>query len=405
MFSSVAASVPVVLLPPVSNPLIMQPYGQSAYGQPAYDPRLPPTGMGVQPAYQPGVGMQSSLYPGQPGYYQPHIPSYFQAWSPQNLGYDYNLPALSYKPDPSMDAWQLANAQYQGTSSSFPLERSIFDELLRTVSKFRDRHLSHEKARDAHKRVYHDGLGHDENHKIIGGAVAYEAYLMWERDHGRFYQTLSIDEQRRRLQGLTVGELCNVWDRIQPRSSHATFEDAREVAIATALYIFDRRYAPEASRRTHHPRHGSFREESEAADYDRQRNTYGRDWQYPSTQLPYAPPSVPGAYPPPAPMPPYAPPLLPPLGPLGALGGGIALPPLGIPYADPASAIPYAYPTQYAYPYQQPAYPQQYPYYPAGQYAGGMGYPPGRAATDAYGNPLPMGYGGYGYPYPQPRYM
>jgi hypothetical protein len=29
---------------------------------------------------------------------------------------------------------------------------------------------------------------------------------MWERDHSKFYQAQDINEQRRRLQGFTIGE-------------------------------------------------------------------------------------------------------------------------------------------------------------------------------------------------------
>ncbi|WOO83210.1 uncharacterized protein LOC62_05G006733 [Vanrija pseudolonga] len=422
------------------------------YPQPGYDPRfVQPGAVGAQPVYQPGVGVQPGLYPGaQQGLYnaQPYVPAYFQyqaPWLPTALGYDYKLPALSYSVDPSMDAWALANAQYQG--SSIPLERSIFDELLRTVSKFTHRHLSQEKALEAHRKVYYDGTGPDQNYKIIGGAVAYEAYLMWERDHSKFYQALDINEQRRRLQGVTVGELCNVWDRVQPRGSHATFDDAKEIAIATAMHIFNRRYNPQSIRRAHPPRHGSFREEDDDADNERQRNTYGRDWHYPGAQQqqqPYmAQPMQPvsGAYPQPIGVPQYVPqPLLPLAPPL--------VQPVGVPYVDPASAIPvspastsshstlsptytpsaspstlshislplfeetdedepfyqnqYGYPAPYPYQYQQQMYPQ-YQYYQQAPYAGAMGYAQAPVAPGAYGSALPMG---YGYAYPQaPRYM
>lgn len=47
-------------------------------------------------------------------------------------------------------------------------------------------------------------------------------------------------ENRERLIGLAVAELFSLWDRVQPRSTRATTEEAAQYAAATAKYLFDR---------------------------------------------------------------------------------------------------------------------------------------------------------------------
>jgi hypothetical protein len=43
---------------------------------------------------------------------------------------------------------------------------------------FSNRHLSEEAARNAHRRVYHLGEGEDSGSKSLGGAAAYQAFLL-----------------------------------------------------------------------------------------------------------------------------------------------------------------------------------------------------------------------------------
>ncbi|EAL17288.1 hypothetical protein CNBN1150 [Cryptococcus deneoformans B-3501A] len=240
----------------------------------------------MNPAMQGGMGMgmganqgmlgQNPML-GMNGMGMQGMGSYGQAW--RNLGYDYTPPSLAYKPDAAWGAWDLANAQYNGGR----LERGFFDNIVRLCreyeslkSKYRNsqdkrpfsdtpaernlissktiqqistltnffanRHLSEDSARDAHRRVYYQGEGADAGNKTLGGAAAYQAYLIWDRDHYSAYHAMPSQENRERLVGLAVAELFSLWDRVQPRSTRATTEEAAQYAAATAKYLFDRHY-------------------------------------------------------------------------------------------------------------------------------------------------------------------
>ncbi|RSH90844.1 hypothetical protein EHS25_010019 [Saitozyma podzolica] len=173
---------------------------------------------------------------------------YGQAY--RQLGYEYNLPTLAYKPEPTWGAWDIANAQYSGGR----LERSFFDNIISTLTNFfATRHLSEGAARDAHRRVYSSGEGEDAGNKTLGGAAAYQAYLLWDRDHHTAFHSYPSQENRERLVGLAVAELFSLWDRVQPRSSRVNVEEASQYAAATAKYLFDRHYDLPGGHH-HHPR-------------------------------------------------------------------------------------------------------------------------------------------------------
>nr|ODN91615.1 hypothetical protein L204_05601 [Cryptococcus depauperatus CBS 7855] len=254
---------------------------------------------------------------------------YGQAY--KNLGYDYAPPTLGYSAQPAWGAWDLANAQYNGGR----LERSFFDNIVRlcreyenlkvknsylrgrhpfdppptppsplrtpfrhghdlslnppgernlvpskTIQQisgltnfFANRHLSEEAAKDAHRRVYYQGDGADAGNKTLGGAAAYQAYLIWDRDHYSAYHASPSQENRERLVGLAVAELFSLWDRVQPRSTRANPEDAAQYAAATAKYLFDRHYELPYSNGFFRGsnRHPGYREDSDSEDEHRHR--------------------------------------------------------------------------------------------------------------------------------------
>ncbi|WWD18734.1 hypothetical protein CI109_103188 [Kwoniella shandongensis] len=235
-------------------------------------------GMGMDPRMQQMQQMQAAQM-GQGGMMN-GMGGYGQAW--RNLGYDYAPPQAVYKPEAGWGAWDLANAQYNGGR----LERSFFDNIVRLLREyqsllkthnlqedsqspsnpnfksltnptgggglmkqissltnfFANRHLSEDSARDAHRRVYYQGEGVDAGNKTLGGAAAYQAYLIWDRDHYSAYHSMPSQENRERLVGLAVAELFSLWDRVQPRSTRASTEEAAQYAAATAKYLFDRHY-------------------------------------------------------------------------------------------------------------------------------------------------------------------
>ncbi|TYJ53459.1 hypothetical protein B9479_005903 [Cryptococcus floricola] len=133
------------------------------------------------------------------------------------------------------------------SSDDPPAERNILPST--TIQKistltnfFTSRHLSEEAARDAHRRVYYANEGTDAGNKSLGGAAAYQAYLIWDRDHYSAYHANPSQENRERLVGLAVAELFSLWDRVMPRNTRASIEDASQYAAATAKHLFDRHY-------------------------------------------------------------------------------------------------------------------------------------------------------------------
>ncbi|GFZ50582.1 hypothetical protein JCM24511_08339 [Saitozyma sp. JCM 24511] len=159
----------------------------------------------MQPGMQSGMMMQPGMQNGMMNQMNPMGGmgmGYGQAY--RQLGYEYNLPTLAYKPEPTWGAWDIANAQYSGGR----LERSFFDNI---------------------------------------------AYLLWDRDHYTAFHSYPSQENRERLVGLAVAELFSLWDRVQPRSSRANVEEASQYAAATAKYLFDRHYDLPGGHH-HHPR-------------------------------------------------------------------------------------------------------------------------------------------------------
>ncbi|OXG72906.1 hypothetical protein C349_06725 [Cryptococcus neoformans var. grubii Br795] len=254
------------------------------------NPQMNPA-MGMNPAMQGGMGlggmgiganqgmMGQNPMLGMNGMGMQGMGSYGQAW--RNLGYDYTPPSLAYKPEATWGAWDLANAQYSGGR----LERGFFDNIISTLTNFfANRHLSEDSARDAHRRVYYQGEGTDAGNKTLGGAAAYQAYLIWDRDHYSAYHAMPSQENRERLVGLAVAELFSLWDRVQPRSTRATTEEAAQYAAATAKYLFDRHYDLPHNPHPYHragSRFSNYRgddSDSEDEHYHRRRNMYGQPY-------------------------------------------------------------------------------------------------------------------------------
>ncbi|KIR53035.1 hypothetical protein I315_04493 [Cryptococcus gattii Ru294] len=189
-----------------------------------------------------GMGANQGMMGQNPMLGMQGMASYGQAW--RNLGYDYTPPSLGYKPETTWGAWDLANAQYNGGR----LERSFFDNI------------------------------------TLGGAAAYQAYLIWDRDHYSAYHAMPSQENRERLIGLAVAELFSLWDRVQPRSTRATTEEAAQYAAATAKYLFDRHYDlphnPHAYHRTGSRFSNYRRDDSDSEDehHLRRRSMYGQPY-------------------------------------------------------------------------------------------------------------------------------
>ncbi|WVQ92633.1 hypothetical protein IAS59_006447 [Cryptococcus gattii] len=226
-----------------------------------------------------GMGANQGMMGQNPMLGMQGMASYGQAW--RNLGYDYTPPSLGYKPETTWGAWDLANAQYNGGR----LEQSFFDNIISTLTNFfANRHLSEDSARDAHRRVYYQGEGADAGNKTLGGAAAYQAYLIWDRDHYSAYHAMPSQENRERLIGLAVAELFSLWDRVQPRSTRATTEEAAQYAAATAKYLFDRHYDlphnPHAYHRTGSRFSNYRRDDSDSEDehHLRRRSMYGQPY-------------------------------------------------------------------------------------------------------------------------------
>ncbi|GHJ90244.1 hypothetical protein NliqN6_6646 [Naganishia liquefaciens] len=177
------------------------------------------------------------------------------------LGYDYTPASLMYRADPGWNGWELANAQY-GASGRGMLERDWFDGVIdRMSSYFSTKRLTEPQARDAHMRIYHhaDHAYDRLTSHALGGAAAYEVFLIWDRDLQGIYDGLSRRENRSRLVALAVGEVYALWDRlgIHPNPARGlSLQDAAETAAATAKHLFDHHYKrhhhEESSRRRRH---------------------------------------------------------------------------------------------------------------------------------------------------------
>ena len=81
----------------------------------------------------------------------------------------------------------------------------------RVGSYFSIRRLSESQAREAHQRVYHfqepERIGYTEiSSTTLGGAAAFEAFLLWDRDYHGIYEAMPHKENRDRLVSMAVGE-------------------------------------------------------------------------------------------------------------------------------------------------------------------------------------------------------
>ncbi|KAK4684545.1 hypothetical protein P7C73_g5629, partial [Tremellales sp. Uapishka_1] len=252
----------------------MQYYAPSQGGYANMDPRMQMQQMGgaMQPGMPGGMGMQGMGMQGMGGLGGMQgmggigmNQGYGQAYMPQRLGYEYTLPVGAYKPEPTWGAWDLAHAQYSGSR----MDRGFFDNIIGTLSNFfTARHLSEEAARDAHRRVYFNGGGEDAGNKTLGGAAAFQAYLIWDRDHYSQFHAFPSNENRERLVGLAVAELFSLWDKVSPRSSRAKAEEAAEYAAATGKYLYDRHYDLQSRDHGHHHHAQSYRRSGYGADDD-----------------------------------------------------------------------------------------------------------------------------------------
>jgi hypothetical protein len=71
--------------------------------------------------------------------------------------------------------------------------------------------MSESQAREAHQRVYHfqepERIGYTEvSSTTLGGAAAFEAFLLWDRDYHGIYEAMPHKENRDRLVSMAVGE-------------------------------------------------------------------------------------------------------------------------------------------------------------------------------------------------------
>lgn len=81
----------------------------------------------------------------------------------------------------------------------------------RVGSYFSSRRMSESQAREAHQRVYHfqepERIGYTEiSSTTLGGAAAFEAFLLWDRDYHGIYEAMPHKENRDRLVSMAVGE-------------------------------------------------------------------------------------------------------------------------------------------------------------------------------------------------------
>jgi hypothetical protein len=145
----------------------------------------------------------------------------------RSLGYNYQLPARGYTADKGWNGWDLATAQYGGNGRGRVLERDWFDTIVRTPSSpcpglivaqvnrvgsyFSVRRMSESQAREAHQRLYHfqepERMGYAEiSSNTLGGAAAFEAFLLWDRDYHGVYESMPHKDNRDRLVSMAVGE-------------------------------------------------------------------------------------------------------------------------------------------------------------------------------------------------------
>jgi hypothetical protein len=171
------------------------PTAQYAY-PPGMGPNLPYTGGGAA-GMGPGAGSMvgGGFHPGR---------------AYESLGYDYQLPNRGYAAENSWSGWDLAQAQYGGRDPGF--DRGWFDGIIGSVSSFfTSRRMRYDDAKEAHRRIYHykeyqtSGF-EDISSRVLGGAAAFQAFLIWDKEHFSVYHERPSQENRERLISLAVGE-------------------------------------------------------------------------------------------------------------------------------------------------------------------------------------------------------
>ncbi|KAI5451193.1 hypothetical protein NCC49_002069 [Naganishia albida] len=197
--------------------------------------------------------------------HEPFMPG--QAY--RSLGYDYQLPSRGYTVDQGWNGWDLATAHYGGNGRGRALERDWFDTIVNRVGAyFSTRRMSESQAREAHQRVYHfqepERMGYAEiSSNTLGGAAAFEAFLLWDRDYHGIYEAMPVRDNRDRLVSMAVGEVYALWDRLGLQPFHAkpnrtlSLQDAAETAAATAKNLFDHHYMRDESSRHRRARSSS----------------------------------------------------------------------------------------------------------------------------------------------------
>ncbi|KAJ9094693.1 hypothetical protein QFC21_005850 [Naganishia friedmannii] len=176
-----------------------------------------------------------------------------------NLGYEYEPPRGGYSADAGWNGWDLAMAQYGGSgggrrgAQGRGFERDWFDGIINGVaSYFTIRRLTESQARESHRRIYHlqepERYGFDDiSARTLGGAAAFQAFLIWDRDHRGVYGHLPPDGNRERLVSMAVAESYVLFERLGLHNPHGqarslTLQECAETAAATAKYIFDHHY-------------------------------------------------------------------------------------------------------------------------------------------------------------------
>ncbi|KAJ9115898.1 hypothetical protein QFC22_005041 [Naganishia vaughanmartiniae] len=196
-----------------------------------------------------------------------------------NLGYEYEPPRGGYSADAGWNGWDLAMAQYGGSSGGRRgggqgrgLERDWFDGIINGVaSYFTIRRLTESQAREAHRRIYHlqepERYGFDDiSARTLGGAAAFQAFLIWDRDHRGVYGHLPTDGNRERLVSMAIAEAYVLFERLGLHNPHGqarniTLQDCAETAAATAKYIFDHHYRDSGADDYHSSDHTLQRDE------------------------------------------------------------------------------------------------------------------------------------------------
>lgn len=166
----------------------------------------------MQHAYPPGMNPNLPYVGGGPGGMAGSMVgvAFHPGRAYESLGYDYQLPNRGYAAENSWSGWDLAQAQYGGRDPGF--DRGWFDGIIGSVSSFfSSRRMRYDDAKEAHRRIYHykeyqtSGF-EDISSRVLGGAAAFQAFLIWDKEHFSVYHERPSQENRERLISLAVGE-------------------------------------------------------------------------------------------------------------------------------------------------------------------------------------------------------